>query len=242
MITVTDFHSHILPGVDDGSVSVEQSLEMLRMEYVQGIRHVVLTPHFYAQHDKPERFLERRAAAVAELREEMARQNDLPEVSIGAEVYYFRGIADSDILSELTIDNNGCILIEMNHAPWSENSYRDLEKIIDKHGLTPIIAHIDRYIGPIRTHGIPDRLARMPVLVQANADFFLHWSTARMALKMLHQEQIHLLGSDCHNASSRAPNLRSALQVIEKKLPPDALAHVHDCERSVLRQSALVNF
>ena len=46
---IVDFHSHVLPGIDDGSKSVEESLSMLRMEMSQGIRHVVATPHFYAR-------------------------------------------------------------------------------------------------------------------------------------------------------------------------------------------------
>ena len=59
----TDFHSHILPEIDDGSSSVEESLAMLQAERDQGIQSVVATPHFYAHHDSPERFLKRRAAA-----------------------------------------------------------------------------------------------------------------------------------------------------------------------------------
>ena len=63
MSAVIDFHSHVLPGIDDGSPSVEASVEMLRMEAEQGIRHVVATPHFYPRHDTPEHFLRRRAEA-----------------------------------------------------------------------------------------------------------------------------------------------------------------------------------
>ena len=61
MSQVIDFHSHILPGIDDGSKNVEESLQMLRMMAKQGITHVVATPHFYPQHDTPESFLKRRA-------------------------------------------------------------------------------------------------------------------------------------------------------------------------------------
>ena len=97
-----DFHSHILPGVDDGSRSVEESLEMLRAEARQGIGTVVATPHFYANHDTPERFLRRRAAAWEMLQTAMAQEAGLPEVIPGAEVYYFSGISDSDQLHRLT--------------------------------------------------------------------------------------------------------------------------------------------
>ena len=55
----TDFHSHILPGMDDGSRSVEESLGMLRMEAKHGIRRIVATPHFYARQNSPTEFLDR---------------------------------------------------------------------------------------------------------------------------------------------------------------------------------------
>ena len=118
-----DFHSHILPGVDDGSKSVEESLELLRMEAQQGIRHVLATPHFYASHDTPERFLKRRAAAWEKLRAAMANEPGLPEVTLGAEVYYFNGISDSDVLKELTIGKKRFILIEMPLPPWTDRMY-----------------------------------------------------------------------------------------------------------------------
>ena len=75
MRRLVDFHSHILPGIDDGSKSLEMSIEMLRLEAEQGIGHVVATPHFYPQYDTPERFLERRAAAQNALREELLGKN-----------------------------------------------------------------------------------------------------------------------------------------------------------------------
>lgn len=237
MRTAIDFHSHILPCVDDGSASLDESIAMLRMEAEQGIEHVIATPHFYAQHDNPERFLKRRAEAQMQLREEMAKDNGLPQVSIGAEVYFFRGISDSDILSELTIDSKRCILIEMPHSPWTEAMYRELEGIQIKRGITPIIAHVDRYIRPFRTYGIPERLEELPVIVQANASFFLQRSTARLALRMLREDKIQLIGSDCHNLDSRAPNLAPALQMIRKRLGEEAIERINDYEREVLGES-----
>ena len=235
---IVDFHSHILPGIDDGSKSVEESLALLRMEAEQGITHVVATPHFYPQHDTPERFLRRRKAAEEILRQAMEAEPGLPEIFVGAEVYYFKGISNSDIMSELTIDRKRYILIEMPMPPWTEAMYRDLEGLYTKQSLIPIIAHLDRYIGRFRTFGIPKRLAQLPVLVQANAEFFLQRSTAPMALRMLKQEHIHLLGSDCHNLTSRKPNLGEALKRIEKKLGDAPLEWMRHWQHEVLREEA----
>ena len=206
---------------------------MLRAQAEQGITHVVATPHFYAQHDTPKNFLARRDEAEARLREEMAKHSDLPTLSIGAEVYFFRGMSDSDILSQLTIDKKECILVEMIGSPWEEYAYRELEGIQVKQGLTPIIAHVDRYIGPFRQHRIPERLSELPVLVQANSSFFQQRSTRRLAMRLLQQGYVHLLGSDCHNLTSRKPDLQAAVMLIRDQLGENVLADICRNEQMV---------
>lgn len=234
MRTVVDFHSHILPRIDDGSASVEESIAMLQMEADQGINCVVATPHFYAHHDTPERFLKRRTRAEMILREEMGKYPDLPKVKIGAEVYFFKGISDSDAISELTIDSKRCILIEMPVSPWTESVYYELESLYVKRGITPIIAHVDRYISRFRTFGIPKRLSELPVLVQANAEFFLQRSTASMAIRMLKNDGIHLLGSDCHNLNSRRPVLGEAVELIDRRLGRETIERINAYEQDIL--------
>lgn len=232
---ITDFHSHILPKIDDGSASLEESIAMLRKEAEQGITHVVATPHFYPNHDSPERFLARRARAEAALREEMEKHTGLPELSVGAEVYFFQGISDCDVLKELTIGDSSCVLLEMPESSWTESMYREMERIWRRQDLLPVIAHVDRYISPLRDHGIPDRLEKLPVMVQANAGFFLRGTTSRMAMKMLRQDKIHVLGSDCHNLKDRAPNLGDAVRKIRHKLGEDAIEKIRRNEAHIFR-------
>ena len=226
MSQIVDFHSHVLPGIDDGSKDLDMSLQMLRIMAKQGITHVVATPHFYPQHDTPERFLRRRAESEKILRDAMANESGLPTLSIGAEVYYFSGMSDSDAIRELTIDKNRCILIEMPSMPWTEVMYRELEALYVKRGLIPVVAHVDRYLSRFSAHGILKRLESLPVLMQANADFFLKRTTKRMALRMLKKGMIHLLGSDCHNLTDRSPNLGAALELIQQRVDPSSLEHI----------------
>jgi len=230
---IADFHSHILPGIDDGSISVEMSLEMLKMAAEQGIQEVVATPHFYAQRDYPQQFLQRRNEAESRLRSAMQQYPDLPKLSIGAEVHFFPGMGHSDLLTALTIGSKKCMLIEMPDVLWTEQNYRELEEIHSNFGIIPVIAHVDRYVSPFRSHGIPERLAELPVLIQANASFFLKPWTRAMAMKMLRRDQIHLLGSDCHNLTSRAPNLGPALVQIRKCLGDDALSRIQQYQEMI---------
>lgn len=209
-----DFHSHILPGIDDGSSSVEQSVAMLREEARQGIGCVIATPHFYPRKEDVDSFLKRRNAAWTALREAMAQQEGLPELLVGTEVFYYTGMGDSPDLRKLAIEGTNCILIEMPDGDWAPRMYRELEKISLQQGLIPVIAHIDRYIRPWRTKGIPQRLGALPVLVQANGSFFLNKKTRPLALRLLNKGQIHLLGSDAHNMENRAPNLGAVRSVL----------------------------
>ena len=229
-----DFHTHILPGVDDGSQSVEESLTLLQMEAEQGITRVVATPHFYPGRDDPERFLRRREKAEKALRQAMAGRGDLPQISIGAEVYYFSGISDSELISELTIDQKRCILIEMPNVSWTDSMYRELEGLYAKRDLLPVIAHVDRYLSFGSNARMLERLAELPLLVQANANFFLKWATSRKALHMLQDGRIHLLGSDCHDCSDRKPNLGAAWEVIRKRLGEHALNRIETYEQKAM--------
>lgn len=231
---ICDFHSHILPGIDDGSASPEESIALLRLEAEQGVRLVAATPHFYAQRDHMEHFLERRAAAADALRRAAGEKPDLPDVILGAEVYYFSGISQSEQIRQLALEDTGHVLIEMPSAPWTEGMYRELAQIPENLGLTPIIAHVDRYLGRFLDHGIPERLAKLPVRVQANASFFLHRSTAHKALRMLKQGQIHVLGSDCHNTVTRVPNLAPAVERIRRELGREAIVQIRKNEREIL--------
>ena len=230
-----DFHSHILPEIDDGSRSVEESIEMLKLEAAQGITHVIATPHFYAS-DAPERFLQRREQARQCLQEEMQNHPGLPRISVGAEVYYFRGISNADILPNLTIEDGSYLLLEMPVDTWTDTMFKEIGNIYLKHGITPVIAHIDRYISPFTARRTLERLSELPVLVQANANFFLRPSTRPMALRMLRRRQIHLLGSDCHDCSTRPPNLGPVYQLIQERLGLVAADFVDRCGERVLRE------
>lgn len=238
MKSVVDFHTHVLPQVDDGSASIEESLALLRMEAEQGIRQVVATPHFYAQVDAIKPFLERRTAALSRLREAMQDDPTLPQLSIGAEVHYFSGIGKADILEALAIDNGYCVMIEMPMREWTDQMYWDLENIHQNFGLVPIVAHIDRYISPLNNHGIPERLMELPVIVQANASFFQRFSTRGLALRMLEKRQIHLIGSDCHNLNYRPVNIKPTIDLIQSKLGQQTIARINALEQKILTASS----
>lgn len=217
-----DFHSHILPGIDDGARTPEEALEMLELMAAQGVRRVVSTSHFYPEREEPDSFLARRKKAVEMLR--AVFHKGLPDIYLGAEVAYFPGISRCDRLPELAIRGTHLILIEMPFCRWTPSVSEELFTIRDTMGLTPIVAHLERYID--QRPGTFGELAAGGILLQSNAEHFLDFWHKRRAITMLENGYIHLLGSDCHRIDSRMPNLSEAVEYIRDKLGEDAVTEL----------------
>lgn len=233
-MSVIDFHTHVLPSVDDGSASVEQSIAMLKKLYAQGVECVVATPHFYPTHNSPERFLERRGESVRALKQAMRETEDMPRLIVGAEVHFFDGISDCEFLRDMAIEGTDCILVEMPMKDWSDRNLQELSGIRQKQKLTPIIAHVDRYVRPIQGYRAFDRLSTLPVYIQVNAGFFTKCTTRRLAINLLVDGKIHLLGSDCHNLTDRAPNIDKAVAAITRALGDAAVGRINRLEQKLL--------
>ena len=228
---MTDFHSHFLPGIDDGSDSVETSLAMLDMWREQNISRVCATPHFYAEHTTPERFLRRRNAAYNDVRAAMDPAVKYPEILLGAEVRFFDGISNTKELPELCLEGTNLLLLEMPFVRWTERMLGEVADI-RRRGIIPVAAHLERYMS-FNAKKTIRRFLDMDLLIQCNAEFFLSMRTSRKALALLREERIHFLGSDAHNISSRAPDLGAALELIDRKLGASSFEHLLRMEEMI---------
>lgn len=215
---MTDYHSHILPGIDDGSSCVADSLEMLRRLNEQGVDTVALTPHFYANHNSMEHFLARRNRAMEQLQE--ALSGDVPRLLLGAEVLYYRGVSHLEQLKQLCLEGTNVLLLEMPFSHWGEYEVREVCEMAVSGDVTVLLAHIERYLA-FQSNKTWDRLLECGVLMQSNAEFFLTPMLRRRAIQMLRQDRIHLLGTDTHNLTTRAPHMDTALAYIGKELGQD---------------------
>jgi protein-tyrosine phosphatase len=138
---VIDLHSHLLPGVDDGSRTVEQSVGVLRRMSERGITDVCLTPHLRANQTAagpPERHDDAFAALRAEAPE-------LPHLHRGAEVMLDRPLPlDDSRMRRITLGGTRYILVEFPRLVASEAVTNALSRIGET-GLTPVLAHPERY-------------------------------------------------------------------------------------------------
>lgn len=220
-----DWHSHILPQMDDGSRSVSESLEMLDLMKSQGVECVVATPHFLANEESVSEFLRRRNESYKLLLESMSEKH--PHVICGAEVKYYSGIGRMEELERLTVEGTKLLLLEMPVAKWTEYMIKELIELSRTRGLIIVMAHIERYMAFQSKKDI-ERLIDSGILMQVNAGFFQKLGTRHKAMNLLASGKIHFLGSDCHNMTLRPPNIDAAYSLIGKKFGKEYLCQMDE--------------
>ena len=226
-----DWHSHILPQVDDGSQSVKESIAMLDLLSEQGVKCVVATPHFLANEETIESFLKRRKDSYDALLKSVKSTH--PRIFLGAEVKYYPGIARMDNLESLAIENTKILLLEMPMSKWTEYTVKELIEITGTRRLKLILAHIERYI-TLQKKEVWKTLYENGIYMQVNASFFDRVWSRRKAFGLLDSGAIHFIGSDCHNLTSRPPNLVSAYSLIDKKFGTDYVIQMNGFGEKVL--------
>ncbi|MBR5285007.1 MAG: hypothetical protein IKU27_08190 [Clostridia bacterium] len=223
-----DLHTHILPGMDDGAKNVEMSLELLRMQKAQGINTVALTSHFYPGKESSHRFLRRRAEAMTTLQNAIAalpadeRKKQPGRLCLGAEVAWGPNLAYDERLEEMCLGNSRYMLLELPFEPWNMRMIDEIYHLSARTGITPIIAHLDRY-RKIQKRDLFDEIFALGVPIQLGIDDLLGgFFRRRSILKLLEQDAGFFLASDCHNLQGRKPNLQAALTVVKDKLGDEA--------------------
>jgi protein-tyrosine phosphatase len=228
---VIDWHSHILPAMDDGSRDTAESISLLNMQVSQGISTVIATPHFYANDETVASFLERRKQALELLKSELPK--GAPEIRLGAEVKYYQGISRMADLKDLRIEGSKLLLLEMPMSHWTEYMVRELIELSGKSSIKIVLAHVERYFH-LQKQAVWDRLFENGILAQVNASFFHSFATKRKAIALLQEGSIQLIGSDCHGVTSRPPQIDKAFEVIRKKLGDEYLNQMNEYGYSLL--------
>lgn len=138
-----DMHTHILPGLDDGSQSMEQTVNMLKTAYDEGIRVIVATPHFGIRN--PGFRLDEARKVLEEARRKADEITPGLKLLLGNELYYSAGIAESLERGEAsTIGGTSYALVEFSTGDSREKIYQCVNELTWK-GYRPIIAHLERY-------------------------------------------------------------------------------------------------
>lgn len=235
-----DFHSHILPSIDDGSQSEAQSYEMLRKEIAHGVEKVLVTPHFYPDEPSPKAFVEKRQEAYERLISYISdKEEKLPEIIQGAEVLLGVETADLEDLRLLAIQGTDYILIELPYNQIQEWVYESLEKIRVKHHLTPVIAHVERYV-PFQKdlEDIYCLMSMEGILGQVNTRAILDSETRSLCQQLIGNDMVHVIGSDAHRVR-HLKELDRAYGYITKKHGEAKLKSLHEQAAALLRNEKI---
>ena len=200
---MTDIHSHILFDVDDGSRTIEESIELLKRLHEIGFKNVILTPHYiegseYSCENKEKK------KKLEQIKKELVKQKLDINICLGNEIFI------NDNIYELikngvihTLNNTRYILVEL---PF-HNQIVNLEDIIYElkiKGLKPIIAHPERYTYFQKNYKEIDRLREEGFLFQGNYASILGYygkDSQKLLKYMLKKQYIDYLGTDIHRTS-----------------------------------------
>lgn len=218
-----DMHCHLVPDVDDGSDSVEESIGILHREYADGVRTVIITPHYRrGMFETSRRRVREQFALLREAADGDAGLRGL-RLFLGCEFHY-----NSDAVRMLRAEpayvmpDGWHVLLEFS-SMHSAREIRDGTYDLLAGGFKPVIAHVERYPAVADPAKI-DELRKMGAEIQVNADAVLGidgFGTKRFCAKLIADGLVDYIGSDAHNMRDRAPHLGKCAARVEKKFGAD---------------------
>ena len=189
IIPKIDYHSHILPCIDDGAESIEKSLLMIEKAKKYGIQAIYATPHCYMHKTNVDMFCEMRKCAYEKIKN---ANKDIP-IFMGAEVLLFPGLENLPGIEKFCLEESNSLLIEMplSESLITEEHFMSVHKLSKRFSL--IIAHANRY-----SDGVVRRLLESCVKLQLNADDVCKKSEKKRTEKWFFADAVCALGSDAH--------------------------------------------
>lgn len=194
-----DMHSHLIPGIDDGSKSMEESIELIRELKEMGYRKLITTPHI--QHDRFKNTPEIINKGLEILKKELIKNNINIEVEAAAEYLIDDGFAEKIRSGKLLTFGNNFILVELSYysEPFNlKNIFFDLQTS----GYKVILAHPERYVYWHNNIDVYEELFDRGLYLQLNINSLTGWysmESKNVAEKLIDKKLIRFLGSDTHN-------------------------------------------
>lgn len=197
-----DFHTHILPGIDDGSKSSAQSMQLLAAAKKAGFNTVIATPHFYPHRYNVREFLQRRDISLSKI----AENSDIPNIICGAEVLLCEGIEDMHELEALCIGNSDTMLVELpfDESAVTDRMYETIENMIIK-GFNIVLAHPNRY-----SNNVVENLISIGAGLQINISHICTYFERRRIMQWLNRNCVYAIGSDVHRNTKVYEELKRA--------------------------------
>lgn len=216
-----DCHCHILPGLDDGSRNGGETYRLLQMMYAEGIRTVIATPHFRLS--KWKNSYDAVSKAFLQTQDLARRIDPKFRIYLWNEAFWEDGLIYHLQHGNCRVLGKGYVLVEC-ETDSTEDTLRNMQEILCANGYIPVFAHIERYQVVRKKKEIVDELKEAGAWIQVNSDSITGkngYFTARFCRKLLKQEKIDLIGTDCHRTDFRPPQFRKCADYILKNTSKD---------------------
>lgn len=218
-----DVHSHIIPSIDDGSSSFEESYKMIEKAKEAGFTDIIATSHYIEEYYEVDSL---KRHSVVEAMNKVIQEKGLNiKIHTGSEIFVTQDIVK--LIKEkkaTTLADSKYILFEL---PMNSmiNYLDNVIFEIKSNGLIPVIAHPERYSYVQNDPNFVYNLIKNGVLFQANYASITGYygkSAKKVLTKMLKADMIHFLGSDSHN-SKKYDNINESIKILEKIITKEKL-------------------
>ena len=214
-----DLHSHILPGIDDGAKTLEDSLEMARIAVDDGIQTMACTPHIYPGmylNDGPG------ITAARDALQHALVQHGIPlKLVVGADVHLVPGLLDGIRSGKVpTLNGSRYLLLEPSHTTPPLHFEASVFNLVAS-GYTPVITHPERLVWIENHYPVFLRLIEQGAWMQVTAGALTGVFGRRAQYwgeRFVGEGHTHILATDAHSTSRRKPQLKPALAVVERLL------------------------
>ena len=224
---MVDMHCHFLPGVDDGSSNMKQTIAMLQIAAEEGIEAIIATPHYKNSHHcaRPETLQNR----VADVRKEAMRRGILISIYLGNEIFYFDEIVEKLDSEEIfTLNGTDRVLIEFSPSDDFTHIRNSLDNVAAS-GYVPILAHAERYECLVRDYKRVGELRHMGVEIQINVSSIegsIGWKIKKFCYELIKNQWVDYIGTDSHDDVKRIPKFQKCYRVLTKKFDPSYIEKI----------------
>lgn len=233
-----DFHTHILPGIDDGAKTPENSLNLLNTISALGTSEVFLSPHFYPGDESLDSFVARRNEAckiLASFLESVnpeSEKNKFPKLHVSSEVYLESILFNYDDLTPLTMDMGGKFMLTelLYEDNLTTSTQTMLRQLIYSRNIVPVLAHIDRYPFLMKEKNLYS-LLEMGCVAQMNLSSMSDFFKRKKLTKYLEKGYIGVIGSDIHN-TTQTDRITSGLSYICQ----EDLEYINEISHEILKK------
>lgn len=219
-----DIHSHILPGVDDGSKDENMTLRMLYQFSNEGIDKIIVTPHF--RHDQSEAYLDKVKQGFLKAQDLAAQVSPDLKLYLGCEIMYSSKALTRLVNDEfMTMNGTDYVLVEFPVLAQFNDIAGAIRDFVSS-GYIPIVAHLERYqfIGKIeQVHA----LVKMGAYIQINSSLILGkygFARKRFIHKLIKRGLVHFVASDAHNDEKRKVTLGSSYRTVARRFGKETAA------------------